>query len=137
MFERALGITTRDASPVPVVEQAPVTATPTTAPAVTTGSLLEPDIEIEGTVRCKGRLTIAGRVVGRVEAGHLLILARGSVVGDIVADTIEIAGAFRGRIVAGSVNVKAGGRVYGDIETTSIAIDETAEVDASFSRTRR
>ncbi len=140
-FERAWARTMRDASPAPVpvpfVEHAPVVATQAAAPAESAGSLLEPDIEIEGTVRCKGRLTIAGRVAGRVEAGHLVILACGSVEGDIFADTIEIAGVFRGRIVAGSVDVKAGGRVTGDIETTSIAIDETAEVDASIKRTRR
>ena len=73
-----------------------------TQPAITgpdrTGTLIAADITIEGQLRTTGRVEIAGRIKGRIEADELIVLEGGVVEGDVICRALEIAGTLTGEI---------------------------------------
>jgi cytoskeletal protein CcmA (bactofilin family) len=97
-------------------------------------SIISRDMSIRGELSGPGDLQIEGKVVGRIEVGHLMIADSGTVEGDIVAKAVGIAGTFKGTIKAGSVKLAATARVQGEILHEVLAIEAGAQVEGHCKR---
>lgn len=97
-------------------------------------SIISRDMSIRGELSGPGDLQIEGKVVGRIEVGHLMIAESGTVEGDIVAKAVGIAGTFKGTIKAGSVKLAATARVQGEILHEVLAIEAGAQVEGHCKR---
>lgn len=93
-------------------------------------SVVTPGTIVNGTVRGKGPLLVAGRVDGRILIdGELRIAAKALIGADIEADVVEVKGLVKGPIKARSaVTVDAGAQVEGQIEAPRIEIDPAARI---------
>lgn len=95
-------------------------------------SVIGADITITGSITCKGRVIVAGKVIGRIAAPDVVISAGGQIEGDVEAETVEVdnGGRLCGRVAAGTVRLKAGAEVTGCVEARVISLDEGAILDA-------
>ena len=128
---------TTDAPAAVAHHQAEVTiATPqaSAVPLETGTSLISPEMSFDGILRTTGRIAIAGHVEGRIEAQGIEIRAGGRARGWFVADEITIDGYVEGSITARLVRIGPNARIAADITCELIAMDERANVDASFRR---
>jgi cytoskeletal protein CcmA (bactofilin family) len=97
-------------------------------------SIIATDMTIRGDLIGGGDLQVEGKVVGRIDVGHLMIAESGSVEGEIVAKAVGIAGAFNGTIKAGSVKLSATARVQGEILHEVLAIEAGAQLEGQCKR---
>lgn len=93
-------------------------------------TVLSPGMIVNGTVRGKGPLLVAGRVDGKVLIdGEVRIAPKAQVGADLEADLVEVKGLVKGPIKARSaVTIDAGAQVEGQIEAPRIEIDPAARV---------
>ncbi len=93
-------------------------------------TVVTPGMIVNGTIRGKGPLLVAGRVDGRVLIdGEVRIAAKALVGADVEADVVEVKGLVKGPIKArGSVSVEAGAQIEGQIEAPRIEIDPAARI---------
>ena len=83
---------------------------------------------VEGTVRSKGNVNVSGTVTGNVEVeGRTMVMAGGTVEGEVVTTTAEIAGAVRGQVTCKErLVLKATAVVDGDIRTQKLVVEDGA-----------
>jgi cytoskeletal protein CcmA (bactofilin family) len=97
-------------------------------------SIVSADLTIRGDLTGKGDVQIEGKVLGRIEAGNLVVAEGGEVEGDIVAKVVVIAGTVRGSIKAGTVTLSATARVYGGVVHDVLAIEAGAQLEGQCKR---
>jgi cytoskeletal protein CcmA (bactofilin family) len=97
-------------------------------------SIIATDMTIRGDLIGGGDLQVEGKVIGRIDVGHLMIAESGSVEGDIVAKAVGIAGAFNGTIKAGSVKLSATAKVQGEILHEVLSIEAGAQLEGHCKR---
>lgn len=97
-------------------------------------SIISSDMTISGELSGPGDLQVEGKVIGKVDVGHLMIAESGTVEGDIVAKAVGIAGRFKGTIKAGSVKLSATARVEGEILHEVLAIEAGAQLEGQCKR---
>lgn len=115
------------------------TAEPAKAPSVAAPlrtSRIDSGLEIDGQLRTSGRVEIAGRVHGRIEADEVIVLEGGSVDAEIVCRSIEIAGTLTGRVTAARVQIRPSGRVDADVETAVIGVELGGRLEGAVRRPR-
>ena len=83
-------------------------------------SIVSEDFTIEGLVNSAGEVELGGSIKGPVNVKTLIIKEKGSVIGEVNAETVEIAGYLDGKISARNVIVNSTGEVKGDIEFTEL-----------------
>jgi cytoskeletal protein CcmA (bactofilin family) len=97
-----------------------------------------PSVRVRGRVSGEGDLRVEGSVDGDVRVtGALAIDARGTVLGNTAARSVEVEGTLTGDISAvGTVHIRGGARVTGNVTGAEIALDETAafvgRIEADF-----
>jgi cytoskeletal protein CcmA (bactofilin family) len=111
-----------------------VSTTAETRPVSKVPSIISTDMTIRGDLIGPGDLQVEGKVIGRIDIGHLMIAAGGSVEGEIVAKAVGIAGMFDGKIRAGSVTLSSTAKVTGEILHDVIAIEAGAELEGQCKR---
>ena len=87
------------------------------------------ELTVNGRIETHGTLHIHGAIVGRIDAGRLVIEEGSDVEGDVLAHEVRIAGRFQGRIFAPTVTVEASADVQGRIFHTTITVARGARVD--------
>ena len=92
------------------------------------------DMRITGTVISDGSVVCAGQLEGTIECDNLHILLGGALNGDIKAKTVTIDGVMVGTVKAGTVQLAKHADFNGELCCGSIAIDEGAKIEASFSK---
>jgi cytoskeletal protein CcmA (bactofilin family) len=97
-------------------------------------SIVSADLTIRGDLTGKGDVQIEGKVLGRIEAGNLVVAEGGEVEGDIVAKVVVIAGTVCGSIKAGTVTLSATARVYGGVVHDVLAIEAGAQLEGQCKR---
>jgi cytoskeletal protein CcmA (bactofilin family) len=97
-------------------------------------SIVSADLTVRGDLTGKGDVQIEGKVLGRIEAGNLVVAEGGEVEGDIVAKVVVIAGTVRGSIKAGTVTLSATARVYGGVVHDVLAIEAGAQLEGQCKR---
>jgi len=102
-------------------------------------SIIASGTVVAGDVRTDGTVKIEGEVLGNVQAGQQVLLARGSrVKGDVQTREAVIGGLVEGAIRATErVEIQATAVVQGDIATQRIVIAEGGQVNGGLEMTKK
>jgi cytoskeletal protein CcmA (bactofilin family) len=94
-------------------------------------SLIDKNLSIDGTVRCKGRLIINGTLKGKLIGEQVIIAKDGSVFADTTATSISIAGKFDGSIrETKEVVILSTGVCSGSVQCNSLVLDAGGVLNA-------
>ncbi len=100
------------------------------APENETVSFIGSGMQVVGSVESAGVVTVAGTVLGNVNAVKQVLVARGGRVdGDVRAGEAVLDGEVTGSIVAERVEVLSSAVIHGDITTSKLMIHEGAVLD--------
>jgi cytoskeletal protein CcmA (bactofilin family) len=93
-------------------------------------SILGSDVLVIGDITGEGALEVAGRVQGNIKVtGSVRIIAGGSIVGDIHADSVEIGGNVRGNLTArAAIEIMGTAEVEGNLVAPRVGIETGAQV---------
>ncbi len=92
-------------------------------------SLISTDFTFEGLVNSSGEVELSGSVKGPVNVKALYIREKGTVIGEINAESVEVHGYVDGKIVSQRVMIGTTGEIKGDISYTDILkIEEGASL---------
>lgn len=92
-------------------------------------TLLDPDSDIDGTVRGKDA-QVQGRFRGDITVSGRLVIAEGArVEARVTAETVEIAGHFTGELTARSLVLLEKARVDGSIQAQALSVREGAQIN--------
>lgn len=94
--------------------------------APTVRSVIGAGVTLRGDIEAPGELVIEGRVVGKVEAGGLLVGEHAEIEGPVTVEVIDVCGRVSGSIQAGTVHLRSTARVDGDVSYKSLRVDAGA-----------
>lgn len=93
-------------------------------------SIISEDFTIEGLVNSAGEVELGGSIKGPVNVRSLIVKEKGSVIGEVNAETVEILGFLDGKISARNVIIGGTGEVKGDVEYTELLrTEDGASID--------
>ena len=95
-------------------------------------SLIGGDLRVRGTLESGGAVHIEGIVEGDVRVTSIVIGEKGSVTGNVVADTIDVHGFVRGNIEARTVELEATAHVIGDTTHRVLRVERGACLDGNY-----
>lgn len=105
------------------------------APAVkAVPSIISSDLVLEGDISSNGEVQVDGTVKGDIKCKALIVGVKGSVTGEIVAQTVRMHGAIKGMVRAKSVFLASTARMSGDVEHESLAIEPGAFLEGHCKR---
>ncbi len=87
---------------------------------------------VRGTLESGGAVQIEGAVEGDVRATSVVVGEKGSVTGNVVADTIDVHGFVRGNIEARIVELEATAHVIGDTTHQVLRVERGACLDGNY-----
>jgi cytoskeletal protein CcmA (bactofilin family) len=97
-------------------------------------SIISADLTIEGNLNSGGEIQVDGVVNGDIRCKALIVGVKGSVIGEVVAQTVRMHGAVKGMIRAKSVFLASTARMSGDVEHESLAIEPGAYMEGHCKR---
>jgi cytoskeletal protein CcmA (bactofilin family) len=109
-------------------------ADPRTEVAKAVPSIVSADLIVEGSLTSNGEIQVDGAVNGDIRCKALIVGAKGSVTGEIVAQTVRMHGTIKGMIRAKSVFLASTARMSGDVEHESLAIEPGAYMEGHCKR---
>lgn len=100
--------------------------------AVSTFSVLGPDIAINGDLGAQVDLHLDGKIDGNVHCAGLVQGETSEVTGAVVAESARVAGTIKGSITAETLVILKTARIEGDVTYSALTIEEGAQVDGKF-----
>src|ERR1044071_2830726 len=97
-------------------------------------SIVSADLPIEGNRNSAGEIQVDGVVHGDIKCKALIVGVKGSVTGEVLAQTVRMHGAIKGMIRAKSVFLASTARMSGDVEHESLAIEPGAYMEGHCKR---
>jgi cytoskeletal protein CcmA (bactofilin family) len=97
-------------------------------------SIISADLAVEGHLTSAGEVQVDGTVNGDIRCKALIVGVKGSVVGEIIAQTVRMHGSVKGMIRAKSVFLASTARMSGDVEHESLAIEPGAYMEGHCKR---
>src|SRR4051812_49091397 len=97
-------------------------------------SIVSSDLTIEGNLNSAGEIQVDGVVHGDIRCKALIVGVKGSVTGEVTAQTVRMHGAVKGMIRAKSVFLASTARMSGDVEHESLAIEPGAYMEGHCKR---
>ena len=97
-------------------------------------SIVSADLAIEGNLTSTGEVQVDGSVSGDIRCKALIVGVKGSVVGEVVAQTVRMHGSIKGMVRAKSVFLASTARMAGDVEHESLAIEPGAYLEGHCRR---
>ena len=98
-------------------------------------SIIGADFTVEGVVNSAGEVELGGTIKGPVNVKELTIKEKGSVIGEINAETVQVLGFVDGKITAQKIIIGVTGEVKGDLEfTETIKVEEGASLDGHLKK---
>lgn len=97
-------------------------------------SIVSADLAIEGNMTSTGEVQVDGSVSGDIRCKALIVGVKGSVTGEVVAQTVRLHGAIKGMVRAKSVFLSSTARMAGDVEHESLAIEPGAYLEGHCRR---
>ncbi len=97
-------------------------------------SIISADLAIDGNLNSGGEIQVDGVVNGDIKCKALIVGVKGSVVGEVVAQTVRMHGAIKGMVRAKSVFLASTARMSGDVEHESLAIEPGAYMEGHCKR---
>ena len=93
-------------------------------------STIGADFTIEGLVNSAGDVELGGSVKGPVNVKALQIKEKGSVIGDINAESVEVHGFVDGTVTAQKIVIGPTGEIKGDLSfAENLRVDDGARLD--------
>jgi len=89
-------------------------------------NLLNPDVEVKGTIKFSGEMTFAGKLDGDIQSDGALNLGEEAVVkGGINVNSAVVRGKINGNVTAKDrVEIKAKTEMFGDVRASKLVIEE-------------
>lgn len=97
-------------------------------------SIISVDLSVKGNLSSNGEIQIDGDVEGDINCKALIVGTKGSVSGEVTAQTVRIHGAIKGQVKAKSVFLASTAQMSGDIEHESLAIEPGAFMEGHCKR---
>ena len=97
-------------------------------------SIISADLSIDGNLNSGGEIQVDGVVNGDIKCKALIVGVKGSVTGEVTAQTVRMHGAIKGMIRAKSVFLASTARMSGDVEHESLAIEPGAYMEGHCKR---
>ncbi len=97
-------------------------------------SIISADLAIDGNLNSGGEIQVDGVVNGDIKCKALIVGVKGSVVGEVIAQTVRMHGAVKGMVRAKSVFLASTARMSGDVEHESLAIEPGAYMEGHCKR---
>jgi cytoskeletal protein CcmA (bactofilin family) len=97
-------------------------------------SIVSADLTIEGHLNSNGEIQVDGVVHGDIRCKALIVGVKGSVTGEVMAQTVRMHGSIKGMIRAKSVFLASTARMSGDVEHESLAIEPGAYMEGHCKR---
>jgi len=97
-------------------------------------SIVSADLTIEGNLNSQGEIQVDGVVKGDIKCKALIVGVKGSVTGEVLAQTVRMHGSIKGMIRAKSVFLASTARMSGDVEHESLAIEPGAFMEGHCKR---
>jgi cytoskeletal protein CcmA (bactofilin family) len=92
-------------------------------------SVLGRALTIRGKLDTLGEVHILGRVVGRINAGRMVLGVGGYVEGDIVATDVVLCGRLEGRIFAFNVTIAPSAIIKGRVFHHTLTVAKEAQIE--------
>lgn len=99
------------------------------------GSVIGPDLIIQGNLQSKGEVQVEGEVQGDIHATHIIIGEKAKITGTIVAEECVIRGHVLGTVRGRRVLLQASSHVEGDVYHQTVAIEQGAFFEGKSRRT--
>jgi cytoskeletal protein CcmA (bactofilin family) len=89
-------------------------------------NLLNPDVEVKGTIKFAGEMTFAGKLDGDIQSEGALNLGEEAVVkGGINVNSVVVRGKINGNVSAkDKIEIKAKAEMFGDVRAAKLVIEE-------------
>jgi cytoskeletal protein CcmA (bactofilin family) len=97
-------------------------------------SIISIDLKVHGNLSSNGEIQVDGNVEGDINCKALIVGTKGSVSGEVTAQTVRIHGAIKGQVKAKSVFLASTAQMSGDIEHESLAIEPGAFMEGHCKR---
>lgn len=97
-------------------------------------SIISIDLNVHGDLSSNGEIQVDGNVEGDINCKALIVGTKGSVSGEVKAQTVRIHGAIKGQVKAKSVFLASTAQMSGDIEHESLAIEPGAFMEGHCKR---
>lgn len=97
-------------------------------------SIISANLSIDGHLASSGEVQVDGTVNGDIRCKALIVGVKGSVFGEIVAQTVRMHGSVKGMIRAKSVFLASTAQMSGDVEHESLAIEPGAFMEGHCQR---
>ncbi len=104
------------------------------APVKSVPSIISIDLAIQGNLSSNGEIQVDGSVNGDINCKALIVGTKGSVSGEVTAQTVRIHGSIKGQVKAKSVFLASTAQMSGDIEHESLAIEPGAFMEGHCKR---
>lgn len=108
--------------PAATAKEPNVTQPPASQSAPRAATYIAADLAFDGVLRSKGRVEVAGKLTGRIEADELVVLPGGAVEGEANCRLLTVSGAFSGSISAHEVHVRDAGHIDADVECSAVTV---------------
>ncbi len=95
-------------------------------------SVISNSLSITGDLHSAGHVHIDGSLKGDLEADSIVVGKKGSIEGNITADSIEVRGFVSGNITARVVEFSTTAHVIGDTIHEDLRVEKGACLDGSF-----
>ncbi len=89
-------------------------------------SIIGPDVEITGNVKCESHIQLNGKLNGDLNCGGLASIGRESAIkGNVQTESIALSGALNGNITArDKIDLKSTARLHGDIRARRLTVED-------------
>ena len=87
----------------------------------TSSSVIGTEMQINGNIKCSGKLVLKGTVKGNIECEHVHISSEGTQTGNIKAIECIIGGNFTGDVVAESLAFESNANIKGNMYYNSLS----------------
>ena len=87
----------------------------------TSSSVIGTEMQINGNIKCSGKLVLKGMLKGNIECEHVHISAEGTQTGNIKAIECIIGGKFTGDVVADSLAFESNANIKGNMYYNSLS----------------
>jgi cytoskeletal protein CcmA (bactofilin family) len=99
-------------------------------------SVIDNDMDIEGSLSCNGRLVVRGSIKGSIEAESVVISDTGAIIADMKVANMVVGGKFEGDIVAAEeVTILSTGTCNGKVECKNLVIEAGGILNAEVNST--
>lgn len=97
-------------------------------------SIISSDLSIAGDLSSTGEIQVDGTIEGDIRCGSLIVGVKGTVIGQVRADSVRLHGKVTGLVHAKTVFLASTARMVGDITHESLAIEPGAFLEGHCRR---